>query len=73
MIRAARSATSASPSCASHGDRVDNFRAQVGEQLELKRVDRRQEAGSRHEVRIGLQHAADVPAAPARSERRLMR
>ena len=45
---------------AAHGHRVDDLGAHLGQQLELEGVDGRQEAGGRHEVRIGLEHAADV-------------
>ena len=40
--------------------RVHDFGPQLREQLELEGADLRQEAGVRHEVRIGLPHAADV-------------
>ena len=45
---------------APHRDRVDDLRAQLGQQLELEGVDDGQESRGRDEVRVRLQHAADV-------------
>ena len=46
--------------CPPHRDGMDDLRPQLGEELELDRVDDRQEARRRHEPRVGLHHPAHV-------------